>query len=112
MPDQALIWLEAVQRSNAILLLDVFWSDMMIVYKYGKASGKPSCDAEDLLQMCISPLEVLERHERRHLEERKTKAREARIKANGWHTPDHWQFGVSQPDNLSAASRLDYSTKR
>ena len=77
-----------------------------------KASGKPSCDAEDLLQMCISPLEVLERHERRHFEERKTKAREARIKANGWHTPDHWQFGVSQPDNLSAASRRDYSTKR
>ncbi len=48
-----------------------------------KASGKPSLDAEDALQMCVSALEVLEGHERRLLEERSAKARETRKKANG-----------------------------
>ena len=40
-----------------------------------KASGKPSLDAENVLQMCISALKVLEGHERTLLEERRAKAR-------------------------------------
>ena len=48
-----------------------------------KASVQPSRDAEDVLQMCISALKVLEDHERRLLEERRTKARKARTKMNG-----------------------------
>jgi hypothetical protein len=64
-----------------------------------KASGKPSRDAEDVLQTCISALELLERHERRFLEERREKARQAR--KTGDHgktvhrTSDRWQLGIS-----------------
>ncbi len=67
-----------------------------------RASGKASRDAEDLLQMCINALEVLDSHERRLLEERRAKAREAGRKARrgkaAFYSPDHWQFGISQPD--------------
>jgi hypothetical protein len=63
-----------------------------------KATRKPSRDAEDVLQMCISALELLEGHERRLLEERRSKAREARKAKPRSEFPDHWQFGTSQPD--------------
>lgn len=66
-----------------------------------KASGKPSLDAEDVLQMCISALKVLEGHERMHLEERRAKARKAsetnRSEADS-DTSDHRRLGVSQSD--------------
>ena len=45
-----------------------------------KASGRPAEDAEVTLQLYISALEVLERHERKLREEGRAKRRETRKK--------------------------------
>src|SRR5271154_6252710 len=73
-----------------------------------QASGKPLLDALDVLKMCISALEVLEGHEHRLVKERRAKGREARSKVNGtgYSTPDHWQFGISQPVDEAAAAHF------